>query len=89
MDVDPVTGSTAGGVLQTAQRIGIAIGQAVVGAVFFATVSGTGRAPADYADALRFAVVAALAFVLLAATVGAVDVARDRRRRAPAEAVPL
>ena len=29
MQIDPVAGSTAGGVLQTAQRIGIAIGQAI------------------------------------------------------------
>ena len=41
-DVDPVAGSTAGGVLQTAQRVGLAIGQAVIGAVFFSAVVGTG-----------------------------------------------
>ncbi len=39
-DVDPVAGSTAGGVLQTAQRVGLAIGQAVIGAVFFSAVVG-------------------------------------------------
>ena len=35
MQVDPVVGSTAGGVLQTAQRIGLAVGQAIIGATFF------------------------------------------------------
>ena len=53
MEVDPVTGSTAGGVLQTAQRIGLAIGQAVIGAVFFAEPLGAGTSAASYAQ--RFA----------------------------------
>ena len=44
MDVDPLMGSTAGGVLQTGQRIGLAIGQAVIGAVFFNSLAGTGHA---------------------------------------------
>ena len=58
MRIDPVAGSTAGGVLQTAQRIGIAIGQAVIGATFFAALGRGG-----YAHALRVGVVAALAFL--------------------------
>jgi EmrB/QacA subfamily drug resistance transporter len=74
MEVDPVTGSTAGGVLQTAQRIGLAIGQAVVGSVFFASV-GFGH----YGHALRMAVLAALAFVGVAAVVGMGDLLRNRR----------
>ena len=41
MDVDPLMGSTAGGVLQTGQRIGLAIGQALIGAVFFNSLTGT------------------------------------------------
>jgi MFS family permease len=82
MEVDPVTGSTAGGVLQTAQRIGLAIGQAVIGAVFFANLGGSGTTAHRYADGLRAAILAALAFVLLAATVGAVDLLRHRKRGA-------
>jgi hypothetical protein len=77
MEVDPVTGSTAGGVLQTAQRIGLAIGQAVVGSVFFASI-GNG----DYGHALRMAILAALIFVALSATVGMGDLLRSRRRQA-------
>jgi uncharacterized membrane-anchored protein len=78
MDVDPLIGGTAGGVLQTAQRIGIAIGQAVIGAVFFVTLGRTVGA-ARYDDALAAAVIAALGFVALAATVGAVDLVKTRR----------
>ena len=38
-DVDVRGGSTAGGMLQTSQRIGNAIGAAVISAVFYAAVS--------------------------------------------------
>ena len=79
MDVDPAVGSTAGGVLQTAQRIGLALGQAVVGAVFFAAVSGPGAA--GYADGLQTAVLVALVFVVGALAVGIMDLVRTRRRR--------
>jgi hypothetical protein len=40
-DVDPRSGGTAGGVLQTAQRVGSATGQTVLGTLFFVTVAGT------------------------------------------------
>jgi EmrB/QacA subfamily drug resistance transporter len=79
MDVDPAMGSTAGGVLQTGQRIGLAVGQAVIGAVFFNSVSGSGHAA--YADALRNAVIAALVFVAVAVAIGVQDLLRARRRR--------
>ena len=75
MRVDPVTGSTAGGVLQTAQRIGLAVGQAIVGATFF-TALGRGH----YAHALRFGVAATLCFLALAAAVGIIDLVHARRR---------
>jgi MFS family permease len=83
MDVDPMMGSTAGGVLQTGQRIGLAIGQAVIGAVFFTSISGSGHAA--YSDALRNAVVAALVFVAIAVAIGVQDLVRARRRGAHAE----
>jgi EmrB/QacA subfamily drug resistance transporter len=81
MDVDPTMGSTAGGVLQTGQRIGLAVGQAVIGAVFFNSLSGAGHA--TYSDALRNAVVAALVFVAIAVLIGVQDL-RRARARAPA-----
>jgi MFS family permease len=80
MGVDPATGSTAGGVLQTAQRIGLAVGQAVIGAVFFAHIGTTGTTAARYADALHAAIVAALGFVALAAAVGVADLVGNAKR---------
>jgi EmrB/QacA subfamily drug resistance transporter len=78
MDVDPLVGSTAGGVLQTAQRIGLAVGQSVIGAVFFASVHGPGAA--SYAHALGNAVLAALCFVVAAVFVGGLDLYRHGAR---------
>jgi EmrB/QacA subfamily drug resistance transporter len=75
MRVDPGAGSTAGGVLQTAQRIGLAIGQAIIGAIFFTSV-GHGH----YAHALRLGAAAALVFLLLAAAVSVADLVQTRRR---------
>jgi len=78
MDVDPAMGSAAGGVLQTGQRIGLAIGQAAIGAVFFNSLVGTG--PHAYATALRHAVVAAICFIALAVAIGLHDLIRANRR---------
>ena len=84
IDVDPVTGSTAGGVLQTSQRIGAAIGQAVVGAAFFAALPAganalSGAARSDvYGDALGQAVVVTLLFVGAALVVGIIDLVLTR-----------
>lgn len=79
-DVDPVVGSTAGGVLQTAQRIGLAIGQGVIGAVFFAAVSGHSGSTA-YGHGVAAAVIAALCFVALAIVIGVSDLIRNGRHR--------
>jgi EmrB/QacA subfamily drug resistance transporter len=76
MRVDPIAGSTAGGVLQTAQRIGLAVGQAIIGATFFTAIGH-----ARYAHALRLGVVAALVFLLLAAWVGLADLVRTQQRQ--------
>jgi EmrB/QacA subfamily drug resistance transporter len=80
-DVDPRMGGAAGGVLQTAQRIGSAIGQAVIGAVFFASLGGTPPpgSPA-YGPALAASVVVTLAFVAAALLLGVTDIALTRRR---------
>jgi MFS family permease len=80
MDVDPVMGSAAGGVLQTGQRIGLAIGQALIGAVFFNSL--TGDSVDSYSTALTHAVVTALCFVVLAVAIGVQDLVRTRRREA-------
>ena len=80
LSVDPAVGSTAGGVLQTAQRIGLAIGQAVIGAAFFASVGTTGTSATRYGGAFGTAVVVTLGFVTLATVVGVVDLIRTRVR---------
>ena len=81
MDVDPLMGSTAGGVLQTGQRIGLAIGQALIGAVFFNSLDRR-RASTSYARALGHAVIAAICFVSIAVAIGVHDLVRTRRREA-------
>jgi hypothetical protein len=80
MDVDPQMGSTAGGVLQTGQRIGLAVGQALIGAVFFNSL--TGDSAASYSRALGYAVIAAICFVSIAVAIGVHDLVRARRREA-------
>ncbi len=77
MDVDPLVGSTAGGVLQTAQRVGLAVGQAVIGAVFFGAIASGGAAA--YSHGLVVAACAALCFVAVALVVGISEVVRGAR----------
>jgi EmrB/QacA subfamily drug resistance transporter len=72
----PVSGGgSAAGVLQTAQRIGSAVGIAAVGSVFFATVAGSGG---QWALGFRRALWVAIAFVAAALSVAVVDVASRR-----------
>jgi EmrB/QacA subfamily drug resistance transporter len=80
MDIDPLMGSAAGGVLQTGQRIGLAIGQAVIGAVFFHSL--TAHSVASYSRALGHAVIAAICFVAIAVAIGLHDLLATRRRDA-------
>lgn len=88
-EVDPAIGGSAGGVLQTSQRVGAATGQAVIGTVFFAAVAGhpasttTGVPAGDlrgYADALVVGVAAVLLFSLAALALGLADLRITRRR---------
>jgi MFS family permease len=57
-DVDPRDGGTAGGVLQTAQRVGSTTGQTVLGTLFFVAIAGLATSPREGApapDPARFA----------------------------------
>ena len=65
---------TAGGLLQTGQRIGAAVGIAAVGAVFFAEEASSG----DYATAYQHGILVALAFVVAALVVACVDIVVNR-----------
>jgi EmrB/QacA subfamily drug resistance transporter len=67
---------SAGGVLQTAQRIGAALGIAGVGSVFFARLAGAHR---DWSRALRDSLLVAIGFVLAAFVAAMVDVVAGRR----------
>jgi EmrB/QacA subfamily drug resistance transporter len=90
VDVDPRIGGSAGGVLQTGQRVGSAIGQAVLGTLFFATVAGSAPSqslgspaahPDAFARALDAGIVGSLVFSGAALAVGIADVRRTRRRQ--------
>ncbi|MFD7904799.1 MFS transporter [Kitasatospora sp. NPDC059722] len=68
---------SAGGVLQTAQRVGSAVGIAIVGSVFFAHARG--RNP-DWAVAFELGATVAAGLVLAALVVAAADLAAGRTR---------
>ncbi|MFJ1747607.1 MFS transporter [Streptomyces sp. NPDC088116] len=78
----PMAGS-AGGTLQTGQRVGSAVGIAAVGSVFFAQVPGDG-----WATAYDHGLVVAVAFVVVALLVALADVAAGRRDRKRAARTP-
>ncbi|MFF5210923.1 MFS transporter [Streptosporangium sp. NPDC000396] len=75
-EVPVAQAGTAGGVLQTGQRIGTAVGIAVVGSVFFTEVASS---HGDHAMAFRHALLVTIAFVLAALAVALTDVAAARR----------
>ncbi len=77
--VDPVMGSVAAGVLQTAQRLGSAIGQAVLGATFFAVVSSSGAGGIGYSRAVTVVVGVTLVFIAAALLLGVLDLRHSRR----------
>jgi EmrB/QacA subfamily drug resistance transporter len=83
-EVDVQEGSTAGGMLQTSQRIGNAIGAAVISAVFYAAASqapegGAGR-EAAFGHAYALGLTVSVVFAVLA-----LGVAIRGLRRSPAE----
>jgi len=87
--VDARGGSTAGGMLQTAQRIGSATGAAVLSAVFYAGLrsgggsDGTGAGTRDtYSDAFAIAAGGTVALALLALVVAVVDARAENAARA-------
>jgi hypothetical protein len=67
----------AGGALQTAQRIGGAIGTAVLATIFYRVLTSSAH---DYPAAVSDALVSASALMLLALLIAIVDLARHRRR---------
>jgi EmrB/QacA subfamily drug resistance transporter len=87
-DVDVRGGSTAGGMLQTAQRLGAAVGTAVLAAVFYAGASHLGAEPgparsAGYGQAYAGALAVSLAFTAAALGLAVFDARRAAARRRP------
>ena len=73
---------SAGAVLQTGQRIGTALGIAVVGAIFFNRLAVNGG---SWSLAFRTALLVTIGFVLVALAAAIADVLAARRHdRAPA-----
>ncbi|MGC9664957.1 MFS transporter [Planosporangium sp. 12N6] len=76
--VPPSKGGSAGGVIQTGQRVGAAIGIATVGSVFFADLAATGG---HWARAFRLALLVAIALIVVALATALADVFVSRRPR--------
>ncbi|SDR79495.1 drug resistance transporter, EmrB/QacA subfamily [Nocardioides scoriae] len=74
-EVEPARAGAGGGLLQTAQRVGGAIGVAVVLAQFFAVVGSGG----EYAEAVSVSLRTTVGLVVLALLLGLVDLARRVR----------
>ncbi|MER5643882.1 MFS transporter [Streptosporangium sp. NPDC002524] len=75
-EVPVARAGSAGGVLQTGQRIGAAVGIAAIGSVFFSQVASS---HGDYATAFRHSLLVTIAFVLVALVVAVIDVITSRR----------
>jgi hypothetical protein len=75
-EVPVARSGTAGGLLQTGQRIGAAVGIAVVGSIFFSELASS---RGDFPHAFRIGIAVALVFVVLALVLAVVDVVVDRR----------
>jgi drug/metabolite transporter (DMT)-like permease len=67
----------AGGALQTAQRIGSAVGTATLAGVFYAVLASTGR---DYPTAVSDTLLCASGIMLLALLLAVVELVRRRSR---------
>ncbi len=77
-EVPPTEGGTAAGVLQTGQRIGSAVGTAVVGALFFGSLT---TSHGDYGTATALGLRGSIALVLVALLVGVTELVLARRER--------
>jgi hypothetical protein len=91
-EVDVRGGSTAGGMLQTAQRIGNAVGAAVISAVFYASVTGAEAAgparQAHYGRGYALGLCVSVAFTIAALVLAIRDVRRGGLPH-PAPAAPV
>ncbi|NUR25219.1 MAG: MFS transporter, partial [Catenulispora sp.] len=70
----------AGGALQTAQRIGSAVGTAVLATIFYSLLNRSGD---DYSSSIRTTILAAAGIMLVALLLAAADLLRNRRPAPP------
>ena len=77
-EVDPRRAGSGGGMLQTAQRVGSAIGVAVVLAQFFAALA---TSAGDYGAALSVSLRTTIALIGVALVFAVLDLVRRRTRR--------
>jgi EmrB/QacA subfamily drug resistance transporter len=75
-EVDPARAGSGGGLLQTAQRVGSAIGVAVVLAQFFESLAST---RGDFADAFSTALHTTIALLVIALVLGIADQLRRQQ----------
>ncbi len=75
-EVDPARAGAGGGLLQTAQRVGSALGVAVVLAQFFGALAATGG---DHAEALSQSLRTTIGLVVVALLLGLADLVRRVR----------
>ncbi|WP_203713359.1 MFS transporter [Asanoa siamensis] len=75
-EVPVAEAGSAGGVLQTGQRIGSALGIAAIGAVFFNRLAATGG---DYGEAFRTGLYVTIGFMALALVAATADVVAGHR----------
>jgi MFS family permease len=68
---------SAGGALQTGQRVGAAIGTAIVAGVYFGVLAGTGR---NFHLAIAVALGVAVTTTLIALGIGIADLGNEKRR---------
>ena len=90
-DVPVHMGGTAGGVLQTTQRIGAAVGIAIISSVFFATLAddgGPGALAHGYGPALNVGLRFTLGLFAIALALALADAVRRARHRRTAAAPP-
>ena len=81
-EIPPAEGSAAGSIGQLGQRVGTAVGVALVTAVFFAAVPGGGSHPVtQYHAAVRDGYLVTLSLLAIALVIGLVDL-RERRKGA-------
>ncbi len=79
--IDTRGGSTAGGMLQTSQRVGAAIGAATLSAVFFAMLSPGPRTRADYDGAFATSLFVTAGVAAVALIVAVVDARAEHAQR--------